>query len=231
MEEARNASLSGGDRNNLAIDIEPDLPLVMADRLRIVQVLGNPLSNAARDSPQASVIRMSAVREGIHVAVSVADEGRGVEAERLPHLFRKFTRIDGDDRGSGVPGSGLGLAICKGIVEAHGGRIWAESEGPGMGARFTFTLPAVEKAVRGTASGPPSLSTRTSRRSVGERVRVLAVDDDPQALRYVRDALSKAGYTPVVTGDPEEERPDLVLLEAGQSHRQQFHPGAPLNLG
>ena len=187
VEEARNASLSGGDRNNLAIDIEPDLPLVMADRLRIVQVLGNPLSNAARDSPQASVIRMSAVREGIHVAVSVADEGRGVEAERLPHLFRKFTRSDGDDRGSGVPGSGLGLAICKGIVEAHGGRIWAESEGPRMGARFTFTLPAVEEAVRGTASGPPPLSTRTSRRSVGERVRVLAVDDDPQALRYVRD--------------------------------------------
>ena len=82
-----------------------------------------------------------------------------------------------------------------------------------MGARFTFTLPAVEEAVRGTASGPPPLSTRTSRRSVGERVRVLAVDDDPQALRYVRDALSKAGYTPVVTGDPEEERPDLVLLD------------------
>ena len=221
VEEARNAFLSGGDRSNLHIDLSPDLPWVLADRLRILQVLGNLLSNAARHSPQASVIRMSAVREGVHVAVSVADEGRGVEAERLPHLFRKFTRIDGGDRGSGVPGSGLGLAICKGIVEAHGGRIWAESDGrPGMGARFTFTLPAVEEAVRGTASGPPPLSTRTSRRAVGERMRVLAVDDDPQALRYVRDALSKSGYTPVVTGDPqealrlvEEEKPDLVLLD------------------
>ena len=220
VEEARNAFLSGGDRSNLHIDLSPDLPWVMADRLRIVQVLGNLLSNAARHSPQVSVIRMSAVREGVHVAVSVADEGRGMEAERLPHLFRKFTRIDGDDRGSGVPGSGLGLAICKGIVEAHGGRIWAESEGPGLGARFTFTIPAVEEAVRGTASGPPPLSTRTSRRAVEEQVRILAVDDDPQALRYVRDALSKSGYTPIVTGDPqealrlmEEERPDLVLLD------------------
>ena len=220
VEEARNAFLSGGDRSNLHIDLSPDLPWVMADRLRIVQVLGNLLSNAARHSPQASVIRISAVREGVHVAVSVADEGRGVEAERLPHLFRKFTRIDGDDRRSGVPGSGLGLGICKGIVEAHGGRIWAESEGPGMGARFTFTLPAVEEAVRGAASGPPPLSTRTSRRAVEEQVRILAVDDDPQALRYVRDALSKSGYTPIVTGDPEEalrlmeeEGPDLVLLD------------------
>ena len=143
VDEARNAFLSGGGRNNLHIDLAPDLPWVMADRLRIVQVLGNLLSNASRHSPEASSIRVSAVREGVHVAVSVADDGMGVSADLLPHLFRKFSRIDGDDRGSGIAGSGLGLAICKGIVEAHGGRIWAESDGPGLGARFTFTLPVV----------------------------------------------------------------------------------------
>ena len=197
---------------------EPDLPLVMADRRRIVQVVGNLLSNAAKHSSESSVITVTVVREDVHVAVSVADEGRGIPSERLPYLFRKFTRTDGDDLGSGVAGSGLGLAICKGIVEAHGGRIWAESEGPGMGARFTFTIPTVEEAGSGTA-----VSTSAARRAVagaGERVRVLAVDDDPQALRYVRDALASAGYTPVVTGDPEEalrlvgeEKPDLVLLD------------------
>ena len=220
VDRARSAFSSAGGRNNLAIDIPPDLPLVMADRRRIVQVVGNLLSNAAKHSSESSVIRISAVREGVHVAVSVADEGRGIPSERLPCLFRKFTRTDGDDLGSGVAGSGLGLAICKGIVEAHGGRIWAESEGPGMGARFTFTIPTVEEAGSGTASAPPPLSTRSSRRAFGERVRVLAVDDDPQALTYVRDALSKAGYTPIVTGDPEEalrlveeEKPDLVLLD------------------
>ena len=218
VDRARSAFTSAGGRNNLAIDIPPDLPLVMADRRRIVQVVGNLLSNAAKHSSESSVITVTVVREDVHVAVSVADEGRGIPSERLPYLFRKFTRSDGDDLGSGVAGSGLGLAICKGIVEAHGGRIWAESEGPGMGARFTFTIPTVEEAGSGTA-----VSTSATRRAVagpGERVRVLAVDDDPQALRYVRDALASAGYTPVVTGDPEEalrlvaeEKPDLVLLD------------------
>ena len=218
VDRARSTFTSAGGRNNLAIDIPPDLPLVMADRRRIVQVVGNLLSNAAKHSSESSVITVTVVREDVHVAVSVADEGRGIPSERLPYLFRKFTRSDGDDLGSGVAGSGLGLAICKGIVEAHGGRIWAESEGPGMGARFTFTIPTVEETGSGTA-----VSTSAARRAVagpGERVRVLAVDDDPQALRYVRDALSSAGYTPVVTGDPEEalrlvaeEKPDLVLLD------------------
>ena len=218
VDRARSTFTSAGGRNNLAIDIPPDLPLVMADRRRIVQVVGNLLSNAAKHSSESAVIRISAVREDFHVAVSVADEGRGIPSERLPYLFRKFTRTGGDDLGSGVAGSGLGLAICKGIVEAHGGRIWAESEGPGMGARFTFTIPTVEEAGSGTA-----VSTSAARGAVaqaGEHVRVLAVDDDPQALRYVRDALAGAGYTPVVTGDPEEalrlvgeEKPDLVLLD------------------
>ena len=218
VDRARSAFISAGGRNNLAIDIPPDLPLVMADRRRVIQVVGNLLSNAAKHSSESSVITVTVVREDVHVAVSVADEGRGIPSERLPYLFRKFTRTDGDDLGSGLAGSGLGLAICKGIVEAHGGRIWAESEGPGMGARFTFTIPTVEEAGSGTA-----VSTSAARRAVagaGERVRVLAVDDDPQALRYVRDALASAGYTPVVTGDPEEalrlvgeEKPDLVLLD------------------
>ena len=223
VDRARSTFSSAGGRNNLAIDIPSDLPLVMADRRRIVQVVGNLLSNAAEHSSESSVITVTVVREDFHVAVSVADEGRGIPSERLPYLFRKFTRTDGDDLGSGVAGSGLGLAICKGIVEAHGGRIWAESEGLGMGARFTFTIPTVEMSGSGAASGPAPPSTRSSRRpavEAGERVRVLAVDDDPQALRYIRDALASAGYTPVVTGDPEEalrlvaeEKPDLVLLD------------------
>ena len=162
VDEAKSAFLSGGEGNNLRIDLPPDLPQVMADRRRIVQVLGNLLSNAARHS-QGSPIRVTAVQEGVHVAFSVADEGRGLSADLLPHLFRKFSRIDGGDRGSGIAGSGLGLAICKGIVEAHGGRIWAESDGPGLGARFTFTIPVAEGEGTGGAGTPAAPSVRSRR--------------------------------------------------------------------
>ena len=215
VDEARRRFQSGGGRSNLVIDLPPDLPRVMADRRRIVQVLNNLLSNAARHSNELSAIRLAAVRDGVHVAFSVADDGVGVPAERLPHLFRKFSRLDGEERGRDITGSGLGLAICKGIVEAHGGRIRAESDGPGLGSRFTFTVPAVEEAV--TLPAPRSRRRKTKTR---ERPRILCVDDDPQTLRHVRDALTKAGYTPVVTGDPEEvsrlmaeEAPRLVLLD------------------
>ena len=210
VDEARSRFQSGGGRSNLRIDLSPRLPLVMADGRRIVQVLNNLLSNAAWNSHEASAIGVSAVREGYHVAVSVADEGRGIAAERLPHLFRKFSRLDGEERGRETGGSGLGLAICRGIVEAHGGRIRAESDGLGLGSRFTFTVPVAQDAGIGAAN----LAVR-SRRSERERERVLCVDDDPQTLRYVRDALTNAGYAPTVTGDPEEA---LSLVKANDPY-------------
>ena len=217
VDRARNEFVSSGGRNRLEIEIEPGLPLALADRRRIVQVLRNLLSNAARNSPESSVIRITAALEGVHVAFSVADTGRGIPAERLPHLFRKFSRVQAEEHGGDT---GLGLAICKGIVEAHGGRIWAESEGPGLGARFTFTLPTVEDARRGEAVVLPPVSAVRHAKEADAPVRVLAVDDDPQTLRYVRDALISSGFAPTVTGEPEEalrlveeEMPQLVLLD------------------
>ena len=214
VEEAGGLFREGDASNPLIMEPAADLPMVLADRRRIVQVLGNLLSNAAAYSHEGSPITVSAQRDGVHVAVSVADQGRGIPAELLPEVFRKFSRASGEVKASGVDGSGLGLAICMGIVEAHGGRIWAESDGPGLGARFTFTLPAVEQP---TIPAPDSGSTG-SRRS--PRVRVLALDDNPQDLRYVRDILTRAGYEPIATGDPadvprlvDEEKPHLVLLD------------------
>ena len=216
VDEAKSTYISAGGRNNIRIELPPGLPVVMADRRRIVQVIGNLLSNASSHAPESSVIQIAAEQEGLYVKVSVIDNGRGIHADRLPHLFRKFSRFDTEDeRGD----TGLGLAICKGIVEAHGGRIWAESDGPGLGARFTFTLPAdgeAETFVPDEASG----SAVGSSLAREPRPRILAVDDDPQTLRYVRDALSKAGYAVTVTADPEEvsrlveeEDPHLVLLD------------------
>ena len=218
VDRARNTFLSGGGRHSVLIDLSQDLPRVMADRRRIVQVLSNLLSNAARHSPDTSPIRVAAEREGVHVAVSVSDDGRGIAPELLPHLFRKYAGpAGGGERASA--GTGLGLIICKGLVEAHGGRIRAESGGAGHGSRFTFTLPVVEDARESESADstprPPGASPEPR-----EPARILVVDDDPQTLRFARDTLTAAGYAPLVTGDHAElsrlirtEKPCLVLLD------------------
>ena len=219
VDEAREAFLRGGARNSVEVDLAPDLPRIVADRQRLAQVLNNLFSNASKYSPDWSAIGVSASVQDVYVAISVSDEGRGVSAEGLPHLFRKYSRIDSEDLGRHLAGEGLGLAICKGIVEAHGGRIRAESGGQGLGTRFTFTVPAVAEALDASATGPGPLPADSGWAPRG-RARILAVDDEPQVLRLVRNTLSDAGYTPIVTGDPDEalrlievEKPDLILLD------------------
>ncbi len=214
VDQARKTFLSGGGRHRVSIDLPLGLPRVLADRQRIVQVLNNLCSNAARHAPESSPIRVSAARDGLHVAISVADDGRGVAPDQLPLLFRKHARVGGS--GSGIAGTGLGLSICRGLVEAHGGRIRAESGGMGQGTRITFTIPVATVAeATGSAPRPAHASGNAE-----ERQRVLVVEDDPQAQRYVRSALAEADYTPVVTGDPlavpdllKSEKPSLVLLD------------------
>ena len=215
VDEAKNRFINAGGRNELQIELAPDLPLVMADARRIVQVIGNLLSNAARYSPELSPIGLVAERDGVHVAISVVDEGAGLAPEHVPQLFGKYSRLERQEHRGSLAGSGLGLAICRGIVEAHGGRIRAESPGPGLGSRFSFTLPSA-----GDAPAVTSPSASGAQRAHPERVRILAVDDDPQALRYVREVLTRAGHVPIVAGDAasalrlvKEAEPDLVLLD------------------
>ena len=215
VDQARNTFINTATSTSLDIDVAPGLPLVMADRRRIVQVISNLLSNAARHSPESSTIKVTAAPDDIYVAVCVIDQGRGIPTERLPDLFRKFTHRDEDL----ARDTGLGLAICKGIVEAHGGRIWAESDGSGLGARFTFTIPTLDHA----PTPDPQPADRTPHSA--EQQRVLVVDDDPQTLRHIRKTLTGAGYAPTVTADPQEaldlthqHRPDLVILDMMLPH-------------
>ena len=212
VERARSGFTSGGGRHGIVIDLQSDLPPVMGDQRRIVQVLNNLLANAARHSPDTSAIRIGAAREGSLVEISVQDKGRGIAAAQLTQVFRKHRQ----DNKRGL-GHGLGLAICKGIVEAHGGRIRAESDGPGKGACFTFTIPV--------ALEPDETADQPSARTVEQTAenspaRILVVDDDPLALRSAREALSEAGHVAILTSDHkqmptliDEERPDLVLLD------------------
>ncbi len=210
VEQARVTFVSGGGNQTIRIDLPLDLPRVVADEQRIVQVLNNLFSNASAYAPESSVIHVDAVRDGVFVAISVTDEGQGVSPEQLPYLFQKYT--GGGGRRQGV---GLGLAICKGLVEAHGGRIRAENAGPGQGTRFTFTIPVVEEIEHG-AMEIPTHGERTDRR----KPLVLAVDDDPQFLGHVRATLNDAGFSLLTTGNPnevsdlvDEHDPHLVLLD------------------
>jgi DNA-binding response OmpR family regulator/anti-sigma regulatory factor (Ser/Thr protein kinase) len=214
VDQARNTFLSGTPGHPLHIDLPHDLPQVMADRERIVQVLNNLLSNAAKNSPESSPITIAAVCDGMHVAVSVSDRGKGVPKEQLPHLFRRYGAAPSDTR-RGLRGSGLGLAISRGLVESHGGRIRADSGGEGQGTRITFTIPVAAGAATAPAADASSLP-----RSERFPTRILVVDDDPQALRFIREALTEAGYAPLLTGDahnlPElirTEKPRMVLLD------------------
>ena len=122
----------------LAVDLSPELPTVRADPERIQQVVVNLVHNAVKFTPPGGRVTVSAERRDGGVAVTVADSGVGIAAEALDRLFERFYKAD---RARTSGGTGLGLAIAKHIVQAHGGRISAESAGEGRGASFTFTLP------------------------------------------------------------------------------------------
>jgi len=124
----------------IELDIPQQLPPVRADADRVQQVLANLLSNARKYSPAGGVIQLNARPADAQVIVGVQDHGLGLPPDALPRLFEKFFRVDNSDRRS-ISGTGLGLSISRKIVEAHGGRIWAESDGLGRGSRFSFTLP------------------------------------------------------------------------------------------
>jgi signal transduction histidine kinase len=128
--------LANDKRQELEVDLPPDLPEVGMDSHRISQVMSNLLGNAIKFTPEGGTIRVSARQKHGEIIVSVADTGPGIPLEHLPRIFDWFWQA----QGSKQMGTGLGLSIAKGIVEAHGGRIWAESQ-LGKGSSFSFSLP------------------------------------------------------------------------------------------
>lgn len=153
------ADVAAHDPNHpVVLDLEDPVPPAMAEPDRIQQVLANLLSNARKYSPDGASIRLTCRAERRRgIAVCIEDGGVGIPPDVLERVFEKFYRVESVLHRH-ARGTGLGLAICRQIVEAHGGRIWAESGGLGQGARFCFTLPAAATrgglcANRGTLSG------------------------------------------------------------------------------
>ncbi|MBI2854041.1 MAG: PAS domain S-box protein [Chloroflexi bacterium] len=124
----------------VSIEVPPGVLAVNADRTRLVRVLHNLVDNAFKYSPAHSAIRVFARRDGNSLVIGVSDRGRGISLENQAKLFQPFERLGRDS--ANKPGSGIGLVVCKRLVEAHGGRIWVESEA-GKGSTFYFTLPLV----------------------------------------------------------------------------------------
>ena len=176
--------------------------------------LAHLLSRVAAGLPLGSAaVRVRAVREGLHVAISL--DGRGADALDSARSRRLvgFAQAGGEEHSGDA---GLSLAICRGIVEAHGGRLRAGSGSDGDGTGYTAPAAEWESAGQAQAVAAPA----------HERLRVLVVDADPHALRFLRDALWNAGYFPVAVADAEEaprllqaKRPQLALLSATQPGR------------
>ena len=131
-------------RMSLDVDLPADLPRLLADEDRTVQVLTNLVANAIQHTAVVGKVMISAVRVNDEVKISVRDNGIGIPAEHLAHIFDRFYRVDKSRSRRTGGGSGIGLTIAKHFVEAMGGRIWVESDGESKGSVFTFTLPVAK---------------------------------------------------------------------------------------
>ena len=208
IDEARAAFIAGGAVHNVMVEVPANLPPILADSGRVVQVLSTLLTNASRYAPP-STIRISVAVDNGYAEFSVDDDGRGLTSDEVSSLFKKYTGSVQDARKLDL---NLGLAVCKGIVEAHGGRIRAESAGLGTGTRVAFTMPIADLA---GYSDQASSNAQVS----GERVRVLVVDNDPQVSRFIRDTLDASGFRTFVSSNADDlervlatERPAIVLM-------------------
>ncbi len=135
------ATLPPEDSHRVEVkDLRDDAPAVFCDQDQIERVLANLIGNALKYSPADKPVRITVRRGADGTELSFSDEGIGIPAREISRLFERFYRTP-HAQASGLPGTGLGLFICRGIVEAHGGRIWAQSAGEGQGSTFRFTLP------------------------------------------------------------------------------------------
>ncbi|MDQ2714132.1 MAG: ATP-binding protein [Chloroflexota bacterium] len=180
----------------------PSIPNLLCDPLRIEQALNHLLGNAIAYSAPGGSVKVQVEASEDALRVSVADEGVGIASEHLDRIFDRFYRIQQPEEKSG--GSGLGLAIVRATIEAHGGKIWADSPGPGQGATFYFTLPLAaqvassrEYAQLAPPSGPlamPLQPTAGAPRRHDQHTHILVAESDTRIARYLRANLEEQGY-------------------------------------
>jgi PAS domain S-box-containing protein len=201
--------------HRLTVSLPAEAGHVEADPTRFEQVLVNLLNNAAKYTPPGGEIALIVEREDDRVVIRVRDSGIGIPAELLPKIFDLFIQVEESlDRSQG--GLGIGLTLVRSLVELHGGRITAHSEGPDRGSEFVVHLPARPR-------GPgESEAPRAGPAAAGRKMRVLVVDDSRDAAQSVKILLELSGHDVRIAHDglaalaaTRDYRPDVILLDLG----------------
>ncbi|HYF43212.1 MAG TPA: response regulator [Ramlibacter sp.] len=203
----------------LGVQLPEEHVTLEGDAVRLSQVLSNLINNAAKFSAPGSTIHLKAGFEAGKVAITVKDEGAGIDPSFLPHIFDLFAQADQSlDRSQG--GLGIGLTLVKHLVELHGGQVHAHSEGVGRGTEVTVTLPAE----RSQAAAPPgpAIATRKPAPPQSSSSRILVVDDLMASAETLMTLLEMEGFEVKIASEgvaalkiAEDFRPDVVLLDIG----------------
>jgi CheY-like chemotaxis protein len=208
-----------GAREQVLDVVLPKEPVELeGDPDRLSQVLSNLINNACKFSPPRSRIRLEAALQDEELQITVKDEGAGISPDFLPHMFDLFAQADQSlDRSQG--GLGIGLTLVKHLVELHGGRVWATSEGLGKGAEVTICLPAQPAAAAAATPPVPPQRSAPAQRTAS---RILVVDDLAASAETLMTLLEMEGFEVRVAhegqaalGLAREFRPDVVLLDIG----------------
>ncbi|KQQ88609.1 PAS domain-containing protein [Massilia sp. Leaf139] len=202
-------------RHTLALQLASAPASVLGDRARLIQVTANLLANAAKYTPPGGRITLALEVDNGVVRIAVSDNGNGIEAGLLPHIFDLFVQGKRTpDRAQG--GLGLGLALVKNIVGMHGGQVGARSGGPGLGSTFTVELPAAAQLARPVAPAPLSVA------ATGRALRIMLVDDNVDAAATLSALLGAAGHRVQTINDPRDAvgaalaaPPDVFILDIG----------------
>jgi CheY-like chemotaxis protein len=210
--------------HTLHVDIPEEAMPVVGDRVRLTQVVDNVLTNAAKYTKEGGKITVSLTSDteaggaAGEAVIRVRDTGVGIPPELLPTMFELFRRAD-DSLGRTEGGLGIGLALARGLVEMHGGRIEAFSEGPGKGSEFTIRLP--RSTIEATAEPQRPPVVEPGRRDA-KPLRVLVVDDSVDSAESMAIILEMSGYEvrkahngPEALHMASDYRPDVVLMDIG----------------
>ncbi|HKP11032.1 MAG TPA: PAS domain-containing protein [Blastocatellia bacterium] len=203
--------------HQLTVALAPEPLRVEGDSTRLVQVVGNLLNNAAKYTDEGGHIRVEAAREGQEAVIRVRDNGMGLPADLLPHVFDLFTQADRSlDRSQG--GLGIGLTLVRQLAELHGGRVEARSDGPAKGSEFILRLPAVATTDAARVAASPAERVRPD----GRALKILVVEDNPDSAEMLAFMLTLGGHQVHVAHNGAEAleaahtfAPQIVLCDIG----------------